>query len=191
MGSALERDFPVLQPGDPRLHTWTVPFTGRDPVRLVCHRGSAGFALIHAAMFWDEEIERLDLPGPRDDWGAAFRPIRGGTEPSKHSRAVAIDCNATRHPRGVPIGKTFTRAQVELLNGYLRAPMRQGLLTWGGWWPSHPGSTTPPDGMHLELADTTSMRRVESYARRMAESKARRVRAILEANPGQRKVIFT
>lgn len=189
--SALTRDFPVLRPGDRRLHTWTVPFTGREPVRIPAHRGSAGFTLIHAAMFWDEEIEPLDLPGPRDDWGVAFRPIRGGTEPSKHSRGVAIDLNATRHPRGVPVTRTFSNVQIHDLNHYLHAHMRNGLLTWGGWWPSHRGSTTPPDGMHLELADGTSMREIEHYARTMLDSKARRVKAILEANPGQRRVILS
>jgi hypothetical protein len=189
--TTLAQDFPVLHAGDKRIHNWTVPFTGRRPVVIPAHRGSAGFALIHAAMFWDEEVEPLDLPGPRDEWGIAFRPIRGGQTPSKHSRGVAIDLNATRHPRGVPIRKTFDRGQVEAINHYLRAPSRDGLLVWGGWWPSHKGSTTPPDGMHLELSDTTGMRLVEQYARHMCESKARRVNAILEANPGQRKVIYS
>lgn len=187
--SQLTEDFPVLVPGSSRLHTWTVPFTGRDPVQLVAHRGSAGFALVHAAMFWDEELEPLDLPGVRDDFGVAFRPIRGGTAPSKHSRGVAIDCNAREHPQGVH--GTFTRLQVTEMNAYLHAPVRNGLLTWGEWWPSHPGSTAKVDGMHLELADDTSMRDVERYARRMLQSKARRVQAILAANPGQRAVILS
>lgn len=187
--SQLTEDFPVLSRGSSRLHAWTVPFTGRDPVQLVAHRGSAGFALVHAAMFWDEEIEPLDLPGPRDDWGVAFRAIGGTSTPSKHSRAVAIDLNATKHPQGVH--HTFSRVQVAEMNHYLHAPVRNGLLTWGEWWPSHPGSTAKVDGMHLELADDTSMRDVERYARTMLDSKARRVQAILKANPGQRAVILS
>lgn len=181
----------VLAPNSRLLHTWTVPFTGREPVRLTVRRGSVGLTLVHAAMFWDESVERLDLPGPRDDWSIAFRPIRQGTVPSNHSSGTAIDLNATRHPRGVSIHKTFTPAQIAALNRYLKAPVRDGLLTWGGWWPSNDSSSTPPDGMHIEVAVGVTLAQVEHYARTMCASQARRVNAILKANPGQERVIFS
>ncbi len=181
--------WPALAPSSRLLHTWTVPGTGRDPVELRLRHGSAGFLLVHDAMFWDEEIERLDVAGPPDDWGYAPRPLRGGGGVSNHAGGLATDKNSVRHPRGVPTARTLTPSQIRRYREHLK--IYDGCLDWGGNWPSHPGSTALPDAMHTEIAPGHSLADVERVARKLIESNARRVKAILHANPGQRKVIFS
>ena len=53
---------------------------------------------------FDAEVE--DVDAGQDDWGYAYRAIRGATSISNHASATAVDLNATRHPLG-QVG-TFT-----------------------------------------------------------------------------------
>lgn len=78
----------------PRLRKWVIPGTGRH---LVLRDGSAGFVLIHFALWWHEKVEPLD-GGVWDEWGWAARPIRGGTTTSNHASGTAMDLNATSIP---------------------------------------------------------------------------------------------
>ena len=56
--------------------------------------------LIGLAAEFHETIEPIDK-GTLDDWGYAFRMIRGSTDSlSNHSSGTAIDLNATKHPLG-------------------------------------------------------------------------------------------
>lgn len=183
--------WPVLGPSSRLLRTFAVPGTGRDPVHVKLRDGSAGFVQVHDMMFFDEEVERLDLAGPRDEWGhvAVAREIRGGGAITNHASGTANDKNSVRHPRGVPTARTFTPTQIRAYNKHLE--LYDGCLYWGGNWPSHPGSTAEPDGMHTEIPPGVSLADVEKVARRLCDSNARRVKQILEANPGLRKVIFS
>jgi hypothetical protein len=89
---------------------------------------------------WHETVEPLLWPGC---WGWADRPIAGSTTISNHASGTAIDLSAPKHPRGVPIGKTFTPAQLlrisQLETRYF------GVLRWGGRW-----TGASVDGMHWE-----------------------------------------
>jgi hypothetical protein len=56
--------------------------------------------LIGLAAEFHETIEPIDK-GTLDDWGYAFRMVRGSTDTlSNHSSGTAIDLNATKHPLG-------------------------------------------------------------------------------------------
>lgn len=90
---------------------------------------------------WHETVEPLVWPGC---WGwAELRPIRGGTVPTNHSSGTAWDLSAPKHPRGVPIARTFTP---EGLEAVARLEARYfGVLRWGGRW-----TGGDVDGMHWE-----------------------------------------
>lgn len=159
----------------PRLRKWVIPGTGRH---LVLRDGSAGFVLIHFALWWHEKVEPLD-GGVWDEWGWAARPIRGGTTTSNHASGTAMDLNATQHPLGVPVHRTFTVDRATRVRRWLATKKYGGALRWGGDY------TTRPDGMHVELVK--NLPEVERIARRLM--KTPRGRRILAANPGVRQVI--
>lgn len=170
----------------PRLRRWTVPTPGvpsrvvhhidADPTvrQLVLRDGSAGFLLVHLALWFHEKVERLDL-GVWDEWGYAPRPIRSGTVPSNHGSGTAMDLNATRHPFHVPTSRTFTTKQVRAIK--LRLRLYGGLIDWGGAW-----RVENQDAMHFELAPGSSLAAVERRARLLTHSP--RGKRVLAANPG-------
>jgi hypothetical protein len=161
----------------PRLRKWVIPGTNRH---VFLRDGSVGFLLVHFALWWHERIARLDARNTVwDEWGWAVRPIRGKTSGySNHASASAIDLDATLHPIGVSIYKTFTKVQIARIR--LRMAFFRGTLAWGGEW-------SRPDGMHVEIAKP--MFNVEKLARRLSTSP--RGKRILAANPGAREVIFS
>jgi hypothetical protein len=159
----------------PRLRHWDVPAADRD---ILLRDGSAGFLLIHLAMWFDAKIERIDT-GQFDDWGYASRPIRGSsTTYSNHASGTAMDLNATRHPLGIPASKNFSKEQIVAI--HKRLPFYKGCIRWGGDYKNR------PDPMHWEL--DKGMKDVEKRARELCDSK--RGKKILEANPGARALIF-
>ena len=86
-----------------------------------------------------ELIEPID-GGALDDWGYAFRNVRGVPgKLSNHSSGTAVDLNATQHPLG-KVG-TFPPEKVPMI----RALAKKYGLTWGGDW-------TRKDEMHFEIA---------------------------------------
>jgi hypothetical protein len=88
---------------------------------------------------FNELIEPLD-GGQLDDWGYAFRMVRGSTDRlSNHASATAIDLNATKHPLG-KIG-TFPAEKVPMI----RALAKKYGLFWGGDYKNR------PDEMHFEI----------------------------------------
>ena len=88
---------------------------------------------------FNELIEPLD-GGQLDDWGFAFRNVRGSTDRlSNHASGTAIDLNATKHILG-KIG-TFPSEKVPMI----RALAKKYGLFWGGDW-------TRKDEMHFEIA---------------------------------------
>lgn len=169
--------WPVLQVGSPSLRRWNVPDTNRG---LTLRDGSAGFLLIHMAVFFDEQIELLDRAGEVwDEWGHAIRPVRGQTSGySNHAGGIAEDLNATRHPLGVPIASTYTPVQVKAIRRRLR--LYRGIVVWGGDW-------SRPDGMHFEIKG--ELPACERLARLLMVTP--RGRRILAANPGARNVILS
>jgi hypothetical protein len=88
---------------------------------------------------FNELIEPLD-GGQLDDWGYAFRNVRGSTDRlSNHASATAIDLNATKHVLG-KIG-TFPAEKVPMI----RALAKKYGLFWGGDYKNR------PDEMHFEI----------------------------------------
>jgi hypothetical protein len=175
--------WPVLDQKDKQLVTWKIPSASRT---LNLRWGSAGFLLVHWAVWWDDVIEPLDRDKQWDDWGWASRPIRGQVSGySNHASGTAVDLNATKHPRGAPIHNSFSDKQIRLIRR--RLDFYSGCLEWGGNWPSFPGSTALTDGMHVEI--NRSLNGCERKARRLLSSP--RGKRILQANPHQRAVILS
>ena len=84
-------------------------------------------------------IEPID-EGTLDDWGYAFRNVRGSTDKlSNHSSGTAIDLNATKHALG-KVG-TFPNDKVPMI----RALAKKYGLRWGGDYKSR------ADEMHFEI----------------------------------------
>ena len=113
------------------------PVKGTDR-KLRCAE-SVGPLLAAFATEFHELIEPID-EGTFDDWGYAFRMVRGSTDRlSCHSSGTAIDLNATKHPLGK--AGTFPAEKIPML----RALAKKYGLKWGGDFKSR------PDDMHFEV----------------------------------------
>ena len=100
---------------------------------------SVGPLLAAFAAEFHELIEPIDNGG-LDDWGYAFRMVRGTTDKlSNHSSGTAIDLNATKHSLG-KIG-TFPAEKVPMI----RALAKKYGLKWGGDYVNR------KDEMHFEV----------------------------------------
>ena len=100
---------------------------------------SVGPLLAAFASEFHKLIEPID-GGTLDDWGYAFRMVRGSTDRlSCHSSGTAIDLNATKHPLGK--AGTFQAEKIPML----RALAKKYGLKWGGDFKSR------PDDMHFEV----------------------------------------
>lgn len=163
----------------PRLRWWTIPHANR---RILLRDGSVGFNLIHFATWWNESLHSLAAPLDKfDEWGYANRVIAGSNTTSEHAGGCAVDLDATRHPRGVPILRTFSAYQARRIRNRLR--LYDGTIGWGGDY------HRIPDGMHFEFADGYSLASAEKVARKLLTSP--RGLAVLGANPGAREVILS
>ena len=113
------------------------PVKGTDR-KLRCAE-SVGPLLAAFAAEFHELIEPIDNGG-LDDWGYAFRMVRGTTDKlSNHSSGTAIDLNATKHSLG-KIG-TFPAEKVPMI----RALAKKYGLKWGGDYVNR------KDEMHFEI----------------------------------------
>ena len=94
--------------------------------------------LIGLASEFHETIEPIDK-GTLDDWGYAFRMIRGSTDSlSNHSSGTAIDLNATKH--ALTHRNTFTSENMIKC----KALAAKYGCKWGGDWKR-------ADEMHFEI----------------------------------------
>jgi len=173
--STSQNAWPALSASSRQLHTWTIPGAGR---LLRLRNGSAGFLLIHLALWFDQRIEDVE-GGILDDWGYAYRPVRGySTTLSNHASGTAMDLNATQHVLGRE--DTFTpkeeRRIVRRVDGFF-----DGTIRWGGQYRGR------KDEMHFEI--DAPLPACEQVARRLLDSP--RGKRILAANPGQRAVILS
>jgi hypothetical protein len=120
------------------IESFTIPGT---KVKLACAKAVAPLLVGFAAEF-HELIEPID-EGTLDDWGYAYRDVRGSTTTlSNHSSGTAIDLNATQHPLG-KVG-TFPIEKVPMI----RALAKKYGLIWGGDYRNR------KDEMHFEIALT-------------------------------------
>lgn len=175
-----QNGWPALASDSPKLHTWVIP-TDVGPLRLRLRNGSAGFLLAHLALWFDQRIEDVDdnyQDGALDDWGYAYRPIRGYSTVSNHASGTAMDLNATEHPLGAD--DTFSDADERRIRTRVDR-FFDGCIRWGGEYAGR------VDEMHWEI--DRPLPEVERVARRLLDSK--RGKRILAANPGQRAVILS
>jgi hypothetical protein len=122
-------------PAEIKIKSYPVKGTDR---KLRCAE-SVGPLLAAFASEFHELIEPID-EGTFDDWGYAFRMVRGSTDRlSCHSSGTAIDLNATKHPLGK--AGTFPAEKIPML----RALAKKYGLKWGGDFKSR------PDDMHFEV----------------------------------------
>lgn len=173
--STSQNNWPVLAADSPKLHTWVIPArTGEVRIRL--RNGSAGFLLAHLILWWAEVLEPV-RGKVLDDWGYAYRPIRGSsTGYSNHASGTAADVNATRWPLGTEhmTARMKTRIRVRLR-------LYRACIRWGGDYSGR------KDQMHIEI--NRGMPKCERVAKLLA--KTPRGRRILRANLGQREVIWS
>ena len=119
------------------IESFPVPGT---KIKLACAKAVAPLLVGFAAEF-HELIEPID-EGGLDDWGYAFRNVRGVPgKLSNHSSGTAIDLNATLHILGK--AGTFPAEKVPML----KALAKKYSLTWGG-----SDNWRRKDEMHFEVA---------------------------------------
>lgn len=107
-------------------------------ISLACAEAVAPI-LVNFALQFHNTVEPIDK-GQLDDWGYAYRPIRGTTvHLSNHASGTAIDLNATKHPLGA--SGTFTKAQ----EAKIRELCKTFGLRWGGDY------EVRKDEMHFEI----------------------------------------
>lgn len=174
--STSQNGFPVLAGDSHRLHAWVIPArNGQIIVRL--REGSAGFLLAHFLLWFAEVVEPLKGKVP-DDWGYAYRPIRGqSTGWSNHASGTAADANSIRHP----LAATGTFKPWQYVKIRARLLLYAGCIRWGGDYQHR------RDEMHFEI--NASLSACEKRARRLTGTS--RGKRLLKANPGQRRVIFS
>jgi hypothetical protein len=171
--STSQNGWPALAADSKLLHHWLMP----DGTVIYLRNGSAGFNLIHCALWFDHDIEDLKEP-VLDDWGYAFRPIRGySSDLSNHASGTADDLNATDHPLGVD--HTFSPKEIDAIHKRLK--LYEGVIRWGGDYSGR------KDSMHFEI--NKPMRECERVARKLLDTP--RGKRILELNPGQKAVILS
>jgi hypothetical protein len=124
---------------------------------LQVHPKTAAIFADLAARF-HAEVEPLVWPGC---WGYALRPIKGTDSYSNHASGTSIDLNAPAHPQGVPVAKTFSRAQLAAVRALVDS--YHGVITWGGEW--KPPAT---DGMHFEITEGATVAEVDALAAALA-----------------------
>jgi hypothetical protein len=182
-----QNGYPVLTSardgGFPRLRNFIIPLDNGPDTHLILRDGSVGFNIALAGLSWHTFIEPLNSAGhPWDEWGHNIRPIRGKTTGySNHSGGTAADYNATQHPRGVAISKTFSKRQIQGIRDMLGR--FDHVLGWGGNY-HLPWNV---DGMHIEAIAKIAAQ--EKVARRLMTSK--RGKIIIAANPGLKAVILS
>jgi len=122
-------------PAEIDVKSYLVPGT---KIKLRCAATCAPLLITFAAEF-HAHIEPIDV-GTLDDWGYAFRNIRGSADKlSNNSSGTAIDLNATRHPLGH--AGTFKPMQIVLI----QALCKKYALRWGGNYRNR------LDEMHYEI----------------------------------------
>lgn len=119
-----------------KVKSYPVPGTN---IKLRVAQRCAPLLVAFAADF-HELVEPID-EGSLDDWGYAYRPIRGQTTGlSNHASGTAIDLNATKHPLGKR--NTFTSDQRDVLDELCAKYKIKGGYTF----------IKRADDMHFEMA---------------------------------------
>lgn len=171
-----ESGWPVLPVDSPLIRRVFIPDGDKRPTVIALRWGTPAFLLGHLSLVFDERVE--DINGPvMDDWGYAFRPVRGYANSwSDHSGGIAADLNATKHPLGT---LTFDKVKVAKIDKILKH--YAGCIYWGGNYHNR------KDQMHFGLAK--DLRTCNRVAVRLLDSK--RGKIICDANPGLRAYVLS
>lgn len=124
--------------------------------RLRVRKGPVAVVFQYLVDRFAAEVEPIYGP-VLDDWGYAFRDIRGGTALSNHASGTAIDLNAIQHPMGKH--GTFAPHEAAAIRAILRD--LDGVVRWGGDYSGR------PDEQHFEI--NASSARVTAVAARLQE----------------------
>lgn len=108
---------------------WKIPVTKTKTITLPMVPGPAGFVLACWALYWHQNVEPIGAVA--DDWGWAYRDIRGSTEISNHASGTAADINATCHHLGDAPSASMSAKQIKVVHNGL-AQRRFKVLRWGG-----------------------------------------------------------
>lgn len=147
-----------------------IPGTGRH---FVLADGPVALILAHLALWYHETIEPIGV-GIWDDWGFAFRPIRGDeSNLSNHASGTALDLNATLHGLGGRRTGVFAAAWA-WAKIRARLAFYRGVVRWGGFY------TGRADEMHWEI--NRGRAAVHRLAFRLLETP--RGKRVCAANPG-------
>ena len=112
-------------------------------IKIRCN-STCGPVLAAFAAEFHKDIEPI-TGGALDDWGYAYRPVRGTTDKlSNHSSGTAIDLNASKHLLGK--ANTFTPEQANKI----RQLCSKYNLRWGGDYNKR------KDEMHFEIIGNPS-----------------------------------
>lgn len=123
-----------------KIKSYPVPGTN---IKLRVAQRCAPLLVAFAADF-HHLVEPID-EGSLDDWGFAYRPIRGQTTGlSNHASGTAIDLNATKHPLGKR--NTFTSGQLDILDELCKKYLIKGGYTF----------KKRADDMHFEIGCSPS-----------------------------------
>lgn len=115
------------------------PVTGTN-IKLRC-AADCGKILAAFAADFHAQVEPIN-EGSLDDWGYAYRPVRGQKEVlSNHASGTAIDLNSTKHPLGKQ--NTFKPTQIVVI----RQLIQKYHLRWGGDYKGR------KDDMHFEITE--------------------------------------
>jgi peptidoglycan hydrolase-like protein with peptidoglycan-binding domain len=130
--------FSVVKFGDSGLSKFTVPGTN---ARLSLRKEIAPL-LLGLARDFHRTVEQLK---PKSCWGHDHRKVSGSNSWSFHAPGIAIDLNASDHPRGVKntFGNDEVRAIRKLLTDYSYHGVK--LFRWGADF------STTVDDMHFEI----------------------------------------
>lgn len=173
-----QNGWPALKSDSTQIHRWTIP-AKNGVIYLNLRQGAAGFLLAFLALWFSETIEGLKGK-VADDWGYAWRPIRGQTSGlSNHASATAEDFNSMQHPLGVV--KSYEPWQYIKIHNFLHKRMK-GAIRWGADYNGR------KDEMHFEIVQSLA------YCERLAKflmTYTIRGRRLLKANPGQKLIILS
>lgn len=127
-------------------------------------RRSAAPILLWVMSYWHHNIEPVVGGGQLDDWGWAFREIRGGGALSNHASGTAVDINALKYPRGRANMPYYKVLKVRYMVHKVNRAAGKTLVKWGGEW-----SGSYKDQMHIELGSGTNYTDVQRAMRALSD----------------------
>lgn len=128
--------FTVIEPGSNKLARFDVAGVGP----LIVWKDAM------PALRWLAEFLHAVEPIGEVGWdgGYAHRYISGTTRWSEHAAGVALDWNASQHPRGGTRFAGWSTTQRDVIHWMLTHTLKGSYFEWGGDWDN-------PDPMHFEL----------------------------------------